>query len=92
MMRVLDWPAWQAGGYQLLKGGRCASSSHAFTADFSNTTFRPGEVKDIVLTHVPVPQTAGWWQVSALPDLNCELPATPMVRSYPAFTIFKVIA
>jgi hypothetical protein len=90
LRRVDQWSAWVGGGFQ--QGSRCcASTGLAFTADFSNVTVAPGAVKSVNVARVPVPSTAGWWQVSALPDLNCALPATPAVRSYAAFATFQVI-
>ncbi|GBF87870.1 hypothetical protein Rsub_00582 [Raphidocelis subcapitata] len=87
---TLDWVASRQGGYY--EGGPCAYKNYQFFADFSDVVLQPGKSKTVTLTKVPVPETAGWWQLSVVPDIDCVLPATKTISPAPAFASFEVVA
>ena len=85
-----DWPAPLYGGTVI--GENCAYTGFAATADFSNVVVKAGKSKTVKINDVPVPLTAGWWQVSALADINCTLPASSRVGAWSVYTAFEVKA
>ncbi|GBF99532.1 hypothetical protein Rsub_11966 [Raphidocelis subcapitata] len=68
------------------KGKPCDYAGFQASADFSDVMIKPGKSKTVKIS-VPVPASAGWWQVSALPDLNCTLPASDE-SPFPGFLAF----
>jgi hypothetical protein len=79
------------------QGQACAYEGFVTSVDFSGVVVKAGKSKTVTIKNVPVPAVAGWWEVSALPDINCTLPAfivysqpTPYARA--AFAAFEVVA
>jgi hypothetical protein len=58
------------------QGGACAYEGFVASADFSSVVVKPGKSKTVTIKDVLVPAVPGWWEVSALPDINCTLPAS----------------
>ncbi|GBF96599.1 hypothetical protein Rsub_09345 [Raphidocelis subcapitata] len=85
-----DKPAAEYGGWT--EGTNCAYTGFAASADFSGVVLKAGKSKTVKLTDVPVPLTPGWYQVSAMPDINCTLPASRERRPIAAFASFEVVA
>ncbi|GBF90395.1 hypothetical protein Rsub_02501 [Raphidocelis subcapitata] len=85
-----DWPAPTDGGFW--GGELCAYTGYVATADFSDVVVKPGKSKTVKIKDVPVPVAPGWWQVSAVPDINCTLPASSAVRLGASYTAFEVVA
>ena len=78
------------GGYY--SGSRCAYTGLAATAGYPKVVVQPGMTKTLTIRNVPVPAGAGWYELSALPDINCTLPATATSAAVPAFAAFEVAA
>ncbi|GBF98834.1 hypothetical protein Rsub_11599 [Raphidocelis subcapitata] len=89
LTRVADHRPSEAGGY--FEGARCAYEGYDFWADFSDVVLKPGQSRMVKLTNVPVPATAGWWQLSALPDINCKLAASRDVRPSAPYVAVEVV-
>ncbi|GBF96587.1 hypothetical protein Rsub_09333 [Raphidocelis subcapitata] len=85
-----DAPAITYGGWT--EGKNCAYTGFAASADFSGVVLKAGKSNTVKLTDVPVPLMPGWYQVSAMPDINCTLPASREIRPIAAFATFEVVA
>ena len=85
-----DTPGITYGGWT--EGTNCAYTGFVASADFSGVVLKAGKSKTVKLTDVPVPLTPGWYQVSAMPDINCTLPASREIRPIAAFATFEVVA
>jgi hypothetical protein len=78
------------------QGGTCAYEGFVTSADFSSVVVKPGKSKTVKITDVPVPAMAGWWELSAVPDINCTLPGSeiydrnPIIRT--PYAAFEVVA
>ncbi|GBF96588.1 hypothetical protein Rsub_09334 [Raphidocelis subcapitata] len=72
--------------------GQCDYSGFVASADFSDVMIKPGKSKTVKIADVPVPTAPGWWQVSALPDINCTLPAKKTIRPVAPYAAFEVVA
>jgi hypothetical protein len=81
------------------QGAPCTYTGFVASADFSRIVVKPGKSKTVTIPDVPVPAVAGWWQVSALPDINCTLPGSAVVYTQQpnpyakaTFAAFEVVA
>ncbi|GBF90394.1 hypothetical protein Rsub_02500 [Raphidocelis subcapitata] len=84
-----DWNPARYGGY---KGSTvCDYQGLAASADFSDMVVKPGKSKTVTIKDVPVPGPPGWWQVSALADINCTLPSSAAVVRIAPYTAFETI-
>ncbi|GBF90385.1 hypothetical protein Rsub_02491 [Raphidocelis subcapitata] len=77
------------GGYM---GQPCAYQGFAATADFSGVVVKGGKSKTVTIKDVTVPGPPGWWQVSAVPDINCTLPASSTIQPVVPYAAFEVVA
>jgi hypothetical protein len=66
------------------------------SADFSSIVVKPGKSKTVTIPDVPVLAVAGWWELSALPDINCALPGSVLYSfdryARSPFSAFEVVA
>jgi hypothetical protein len=78
------------------QGLACAYKGFVTSADFSSVVVKPGKFKTVTITDVPVPAVPGWWEVSALPDINCTLPGSVLYQFSPyaraPYSAFEVVA
>ena len=95
------WLTPIAESYALIRGATsqglaCAYKGFVASADFSGVVVKPGKSKTVTIKDVPVPAVPGWWEVSALPDINCTLPGSALYKFAPyarsAFSAFEVVA
>jgi hypothetical protein len=86
-------PLYEGGAYQ---GGTCAYEGFVTSVDFSGVVVKPGKSKTVKIKGVPVPAVAGWYQLSALPDINCTLPGSVLYQLNPyaraPYSAFEVAA
>ncbi|GBF96597.1 hypothetical protein Rsub_09343 [Raphidocelis subcapitata] len=90
-----EWQGPKYGGYagfEMPFYTPCNYAGFVASADFSDVVIKPGKSKTVKIVGVPVPVTPGWWQVSALPDINCTLPAKKTIRPVAPYASFEVVA
>jgi hypothetical protein len=75
----------------IVLGAPCDYNTFAATGNFSGVVVKPGKSKAVKIKDVPVPETAGWWQVSAIADAGCALPASSTVFPAAGYAAFEVV-
>ncbi|GBF90402.1 hypothetical protein Rsub_02508 [Raphidocelis subcapitata] len=89
LLPVAEYPAPFYTGYWNAEG---KYNGYVATADFSGVVVKPGKSKTVTIKDVPVPGAPGWWQLSAVVDLNRTLPAAEYSYTWALYAAFEVKA